>query len=207
MHPRSFALIVLAVAACSRKPSGTRDAFVLSCDSFSVVTAARLRSQFGTAAVTRGSVPLGDSEGDMVPATILFADEPSRRAAIVWRDTLRQRSPRYVYLNRTPAEWRTPEGIAIGTSLRVLEQLNQRPFHLAGFGFDESGSVTSWDGGRLERFTTGPCRVHVWLDSLAPGARSSAWYRQVLGDGVHSSHDSAMQKLEPRVSQLLLYYP
>lgn len=157
--------------------------------------------------VSVDSVPLGDTEGAMVPATVLHPSVPDRRIAIVWKDRVNKRAPRIVYLRAARSEWRTTDSISIGTSLRTLERLNGRAFHLAGFAFDESGAVTSWDGGRLAARDTGPCSLELRLDSLP---RDRVDYRsrmnQVLGDRIFSSQHPAMQSLDPRVGEMQLIY-
>jgi hypothetical protein len=46
--------------------------------------------------------------------------------------------------------WRTTYGITQGTTLLELERINRKPFRLAGFDFDYSGTVLSWESGLLE---------------------------------------------------------
>jgi hypothetical protein len=182
---------------------------VLSCDAFPPnASSAELQLAFGSAESGSDSLPLGASEGDMVPSTVLFPRDPTRRIQIVWKDRTSKRSPRFVQVSRGPTEWKTPQGITIGTSLRELERLNGRPFHLAGFAFDGSGMVTSWDGGRLAPPRAALCAIRISVDSFGVlDSAGSRWYRQVVGDRVFSSGHPAMQALNPRVSDLLLQYP
>ena len=178
-------------------------ALVLSCASFPpTASATSLQQSLGSPDVDSTSVPLGETEGDMVPATVLFPHVTSRRIEIVWKDRAARRNPRYVWLRGRPTVWKTPQGITIGTSLHELERMNGHAFHLAGFAFDMAGAVTSWDGGRLTALSSSDCKVRVWAASVdARGARSK-WYHQVQGDRDFSSGHPAMQALNPRVSQL-----
>jgi hypothetical protein len=183
-------------------------ALLLNCETFPpTVSLTQLLKTFATADVGRDSVPLGPSEGDMVPATVLFATDPARRIEIVWKDAAAQTRPQFVLIARRPTRWRTPGGVTIGTSLRDLERLNGRPFRLAGFGFDGSGAVTSWNGGRLSKLTHGRCQLRVNADSLTAAGLRSARFRTVIGEREFSSAAPAMQVLNPRVSRLLLEYP
>jgi len=105
-----------------------------------------------------------------------------------------------------PGAWKTAEGIATGTSLLQLEKLNGHAFHLAGFAWDYSGTVTSWDGGRLA-----PLRVGGVKLSLDPGPRlepalARKLYEQVQGDGFFPSSHPAMQALNPRVSLIVFLF-
>lgn len=202
-----FALPIVAVgsgAVAARRVTS----LTLRCDTFAeTASITSLQRAFGTADIGTDSLPLGPTEGDMVPATVLFSHDPQRRIAIVWQDTVAKRTPRFVLLRHAPTEWTTREGITVGTPLRELERLNGRPFHLAGFAFDGAGAVTSWDGGKLASLSTGSCRQLMFLDSLGslgPAARRR--YREVVGDKVFSSGHPAMQALNPRVSEILLEY-
>ncbi|MGH9423225.1 MAG: hypothetical protein ACRD3J_24835, partial [Thermoanaerobaculia bacterium] len=180
----------------------------LSCDAFApTASSASLQRVLGNPETAADSLPLGETEGDMLPATIFFPHDPLRRIAIVWRDTIAKRTPRYVWLSHGASAWRTRQGISVGTSLRTLERLNGRPFRLAGFAFDGSGSVTSWEGGRLATLSTGTCWFGMRIDSLgplSPAERRS--YQQVIGDRIFSSGHPAMQSLNPRVSLIVLEY-
>jgi|ERR1019366_9228352 hypothetical protein len=180
----------------------------LSCGAFAPTASVKsLQLEFGSPDVATDSLPLGATEGDMVPATELFPHDPRRRIAIVWHDTAGRRTPRFVQLRHGPTDWKTPEGITIGTSLRELEQLNGRPFHLAGFAFDGSGAVTSWDGGKLISLSAGSCRLVMFVNSLGRlGPAAQRQYDQVSGDRDFSSGHPAMQALNPRVSEILLQY-
>ena len=183
-------------------------ALSLSCETFPpTASLTQLRTIFPAADIGRDSVPLGDTEGAMVPATVLFAKDPARRIQIVWKDTATHTQPRYVRVARRPTRWRTPDGITVGTSLRDLERLNGRPFRLAGFGFDGSGSVTSWNGGRLSKLTHDRCQLRIYADSLTTAGLRSAQFRTVIGEREFSSATRAMHVLNPRVSTLLLVYP
>ncbi len=144
----------------------------------------------------------------MVPATVFFPDVPNRRIEVVWRDGDPAHGPRYVRLRERATEWRTEEGVSIRTSLRQLERLNGRPFHLAGFAFDDAATVTSWDGGRLRAYSEARCHLWVHLDSLPPlNPTRLALFKQVTGDRIFSSAHPAMQGLNPRVGELLFAFP
>lgn len=207
----TLALCVVAVSFVATGVSAPRNSapLTLSCAAFAPTASVNsLQLEFGSADVGADSLPLGDTEGEMLPATVLFPHDPRRRIAIVWRDTIAKRTPRFVQLTHGPTAWTTPQGVTLGTSLRELERINGRPFHLFGFAFDGSGTVASWDEGKLAPLLAGPCRLAMRVDSLGslgPAARRR--YKQVEGDQVFSSGHPAMQSLNPRVSELLLEYP
>ena len=167
-----------------------------------------LQQAFGTSDIAEDSLPLGDTEGDMVPATTFFATDANRRIGVVWKDRARRQSPKYVQLGPDATGWKTPQGITLGTSLKELERLNGRPFRLAGFGFDGSGAVISWNGGKLAILSSTICQLQMnlgWID--ASPSVGQKWSRQVTGDREFSSGHPAMQAINPRISNLRLVFP
>jgi hypothetical protein len=93
--------------------------------------------------------------------------------------------------------------------LKALERLNARPFQLAGFDFDYSGTVTSWSGGRLESISGPACEIKVrLLPSLpkSPSREQLAAGEATEGDRDFKSSDANMQLLNPRVYEVLLIY-
>ena len=207
MRPYPFLLVALVVCGSGSKTRAPTS-FVFGCDSLLLATLSleNLRGTFGASNVTRDSVPLGEVEGQMVPASVLFSGEPTRRLLITWKDTALKRLPKSVVVDQGPSAWHTTEGITIGTSLEELEVLNGRPFVMAGFAFDGSGAITSWENGQLATLKSGRCPLMIWLDSLSNDPAARSWYAEVQGDGDFKSSHPAMRALNPRVSQMRLDY-
>ncbi|HYF40070.1 MAG TPA: hypothetical protein VD930_10295 [Gemmatimonadales bacterium] len=158
---------------------------------------ADLQRTFGDS-VVRVRVELG--EGETTPGTVLFPGDSIRRAEIIWRDTLHFRRPERAVLRGTRSVWQAAHGISLGTTLRQLEQLNGKPFTLAGFGWDYAGVITDWQGGALDSALAG-IKLYVIPD---PAKQQSAAYARVLGDRDYSSALEAMQQLNPRVEQIFV---
>jgi hypothetical protein len=150
---------------------------------------------YGEQHVGEIDVPLG--EGETEPATVVFPNDRERTLHVLWRDRAR-RSPSSIRI--IGARWRTGEGIGIGTTLKELEEMNGRPFTLAGFGWDYSGTVYAWNGGELDRKLKGTGRVLLRLGT-DPGAAT-----RVLGDGEFPSSDPEMQSLNPRVYEMIVEF-
>jgi hypothetical protein len=153
---------------------------------------------YGTVAVKPARIGLG--EGETTPGTVLFPGDSSRRAEIVWHDTVSRSRPWRLILRGRRSEWTVGPGISLGTSLTQLERLNGRPFTLAGFGWDYAGVITEWGGGLLDSALAG---VKLYLDP-GPAQYESKPYVQVLGDRDYSSSLAPMQQLNPRVSQIFV---
>jgi hypothetical protein len=172
----------------------------------SASTLASLRAQFGAANVREQAI-LG-AEGNESPGAIIYPDTPTRRLAIVWGqgESAGRPADLEVCYKQEPGgacEWKTAQGITLGTSLVQLERLNGHLFHIAGFGWDYGGVVLSWDGGRLEALRAGGVGLELNPDPKTierPEAMNS--YKQVQGDHRFSSGHPAMRALNPRVSAI-----
>ena len=177
---------------------------------FGAITArtseADLKRIYGSKNVRRGEVGLG--EGETVPGTILFPGDPRKRVEIAWKNERTRRSPDFIQFVGERSLWKVAPGIGIGTSLKTIEQLNGRGFTLLGFGWDYSGTVVSWNGGKLAR-TFGKDSKFVTL-RLNPGNFGKGLekdYDATVGDGEFSSKNRSMQRLNPTVYQVIVNFP
>ena len=165
---------------------------------------ALLRLRYGDSNVVAGEVGVGEME--IEAGTILFPHDSTRRLTILWADSTRRTDPTRVEVKESTTRWMVFPGVSIGTSLAELEQLNGRPFRLFGMDFDYSGTVESWQGGRLDslwRSPDGSPRLVVLR--LQPNAGSdSAVYMKVTGERLFSSSYSAMRQVNPKVYDLLV---
>lgn len=197
----SLAFVAMLGVAC-RHPSPSAWTIVPGArlGPFSVQgTEADLRSQFGDAVQPR---PFSIGEGESVPGSVVFPDDPRRRVEIAWRDTTRRRELKTVRVDGEASLWRLENRVGIGATLVELERMNGRPFRLAGFGWDHQGVVRSWNGGTLE-----PTMKSVYL-YFAPDPRqvNGPAYRRVMGDREFSSNDSDVRALEPRVARMVIAF-
>lgn len=168
-------------------------------------TEATLRARYGADNVAAGRIHLG--EGETALGTVLFPNDSSRRLTIMWKDTVGRTQPTRVTVDGRPTRWYVIPGVSLGTSLSALEQLNGKPFKLFGFAWDYAGTVSGWEGGRLDSLWRGGPRnnVLVWL-RLSPDSAgyASAQSREVAGERIFSSSLRAMRALNPRVYALFI---
>jgi hypothetical protein len=167
---------------------------------------AKLVESFGAANVKRESFEV--EPGVAIPATIVFADDPTRRAMVLWRDETRT-GPESVVIRGERSVWRTDRGITLGTPLATLRRINGRPLTLIGFGSDVGGTVLDNGGGALAELGA-PVkgervgRTLVLRVEPDPSQRDSPAYQQAIGDVELSSESDAMRMLNPRVFQLMV---
>lgn len=146
--------------------------------------------------------------GDMVYATVLFPDDAERTLEIQWRDS-GKKAPAFMTVRGGNSRWHTVHGISLGTSLKDLEQLNGRPFFMCGFGWDYSGTITSWEKGQLA------AELDAWhgggallrIDTAPSSDVSEKEMLEVSGDRGFSSHHPIMQKLNPTVYEMTWNFP
>ena len=168
---------------------------------------ARLIELFGAANVKRVSFEL--EPGEAVPATSLFADDPTRRAIVLWRDPETRVAPETVLIRGERSVWRTDKGITLGTPLATLRRLNGKPLTLTGFGPNLGGTVLDCNGGSLGEFgQEGPRgivgRTLVVRVEPDPALRDTSAYQQSIGESELSSDSDAMRTLNPRAYELMV---
>jgi hypothetical protein len=158
-----------------------------------------LVKRFGAANVKKADIDVG--EGETAPGALVFPDDPERRLEVIWG------GPKEVsFTIRDKSLWQSTAAIALGTTLKQLERINGKAFTLAGFEWDYSGTVTSWNGGQLQPKNQA-CR---FLVRLGPDENSSSspeqqkLMAQVSGDRNYSSAHPAMQQLNPRAYEIIV---
>jgi hypothetical protein len=160
---------------------------------------------YGTSNVIDRDVDLG--EGETEPGTVVFSLDPQRSIEILWKDPATKRTPKQFQIQGKVSFWKTVHEISLGTSLKELERLNGRPFLLTGFEWDYSGTETSWKGGALEKELQRDGHLILRLGPREPIDVSKGELTQVLGDSDFSSHHPVMQKVNPRVYQIVWIFP
>jgi hypothetical protein len=163
-----------------------------------------LQRRFGPANVTQAKVDLG--EGESADGTVIYANDPTLRVEIVWKDTSRH-APATARVRGEESKWGIAPGITLGTSLKEIERLNGRPFTLTGFAYDYSGTIIDWNDGRLASLRSGLPHAFIRLEpDNAIATHTNADYNDVLGDRDFSSNREAMQRLNPRVYEFIVSF-
>lgn len=168
---------------------------------FSVTTSARdLQRRFGSGSLRFDRIPDGE-HGDRAGA-ILFPTDPLRRIELIWHDPERTELER-AQLRGDKTEWKVAPGITLGTPLSELQRLNQKPITFLGLGWDGSGLIRYWGGGRLQSFDDDAYpRVSVRL-SQAVGTPNVEASR---GDRLLTSDMPELAALKLFVSEIRVVY-
>lgn len=170
----------------------------------------QLIALYGRKNVKRMNIDVG--EGEVQPGTVIFPNDVKRKALVLWRDPATRARPESVMIRDKGTLWKTDRGITIGTTLKKLEELNGQAFVLAGFAWDYSGTVVHANGGRVvelgkemgEEITE---RTLLLRLEPTPAMQNTAEYQKMIGDGTFLSSDAAMQKLDPRVYEMIIEFP
>ena len=181
-----------------------------------------LRGLFGARNVKDAMVSSG-GDAEPGPATVVHGDDLTSALTIFWdkpgkglhpASTAHLDSINLCYGNANRPEtckWHLANNVSFGTSLRELERLNRRPFHLEGFGWDYSGTVMNWNGGDLERLLNRCGRLLLRLEPryspIGPTAEQQKVYEQATGDRDFLSSNPAMQQLNPVVYAIVFVFP
>ncbi len=202
----NVAAIITQSATATAGAAAASRTLEFSCRTFPpTVSENALMELFGRDHVRTALVDGGGADGEQTPGTVLFPEEPNAKVQILWKLKEPKTNPFLVWIEGSSSRWRTPEGISFGTDLHTIERINRRPFRMAGFGFDGSGTVTSWTNGQLNTRGTG-CQMQVSLGFEPASAHAKFISRQVIGDHDFSSGHPAMQELNPRVYKMFIDY-
>ena len=103
---------------------------------------------FGTNNVEQRTV-YGAEGTEKFEASLIFPGTPNE-LIVFWQGNKYGTVPSSVSIRRQGSEWKTVQGIQIGTSLAELNAINRRPFSFYGFGWDYGGSIpVKWNGGTI----------------------------------------------------------
>ncbi|MGM0933758.1 MAG: hypothetical protein ACQEWD_09975 [Bacteroidota bacterium] len=135
---------VLTLFACgSSRNNASKDKFVI--ENLQKYSSEDLKREYPDANV-REDVGMFE-EGTVERAyTILFPDTPNE-LHVTWKD--KSRTEIHDIRFDVDGQWKSDEGIQIGTTYEELNRLNGKDISFYGFGWDYSGAVM-WNDGKLE---------------------------------------------------------
>lgn len=193
------ALLAIALAACGQQttppPAATAsDAFTLSCATFATLTPATLAERFGAENVSTQTLP--GAEGESYEATLVYADDPTRRLELTWNED--HSALATVTVGGATTQWRGAEGYTIGTPIADIERINVMPFKLWGFDWDYGGWVSDW---KVGTFTLTPgCTTRIRFEPRNNSNTSAS------GDSEFDSNGPAMRDADPVVATFGLMF-
>ena len=156
-------------------------------------TEADIKALYGEEQVEYRSVYIG--EGESQPGIAVFPNSPNE-LEIVWDIAGATGNPEFIRISQDSADWHTVQGVAVGTSLEELQQINGRPFQLYGFGWDYGGLVNDWKGGKLNSHLIIALQPEDWEQVGT----------KVSGDRTFYSDDPQILALRARVASIVVTF-
>ena len=128
--------------------------------------------------------------------TLLFPHSKNQ-VEFVWEDdSLHFNKLQYVRIYTKETDWKTKEGITIGTSLKELEVFNKQPFAFFGFEWDYSGSIDWKDGALAKR--------NIYGNLALPDGGMTNELMSLLGDVTIESTSEIAKKAKPILSEIII---
>lgn len=176
--------------------------------SFGAITASvsekELIKIYGQKNVIKDSIGIG--EGQFEFGTKLFPNSIDE-VTITWKNKKDRVNPKLVEIKGEKTNWKTKEGITLGTDLKTLEKLNKNSFNLLGFGWDYQGTITNWNNGNLNKTVALKNGFYIRLDnSNFKGTLTTKESQEIYGDKVIRSSNKTMQKINPKVAIITLSF-
>lgn len=154
-----------------------------------------LKATFGADQVKREKMYVGD--GQEWEGLAIFPSQPEKRVEVFWFEEDPTRV-KMIQISGEKSQWKTAQGVTLGTTLQELQNLNGKPFKILGLGWDFGGSVADWNGGALQGLTLRCDSTSVELSEEESAA--------ISGDKTVMSDLPAMQKANPRVSKIVVNF-
>lgn len=199
--------IGIAQGALAQSPTST-PSVTLDCTAFTkAIDEAALVKRFGRENVV--NTKIDGAEGVSVRGTVVFPKDPTRRLEVYWYDEAKRRRLATIAVRGT-SEWmvRTPgkarSAIGLKTSIDDIEEANERPFLINGFGWDYGGYGAGWKGGKLDNIEGG-CSIAVRFNP-DPKAQGKA-LDKVSGENQFGSSDRGIRAVKPFLSSITLDWP
>jgi len=175
----------------------------------------QIRALYGPENVRRKDIQL--EEGASFPGTVVYPDDPEKTFIIRWRDPSFRNLPESVLFRGPHSIWKTDKGLSLGTSLKEIETINGKPFALYGFGWDYGGTVAGAESGilaELGKKEHDPLTVRSLILRLSEEIFSTGSvsitreeFREITGERILRSDHPVMQKLNPRVDEMIVVFP
>lgn len=140
-----------------------------------------------------GYYPEGMGEYEM---TLLFPDSKNQ-VEFVWEDdSLHINKLQYIRILTKGTDWKTKEGITIGTSMKELEIFNKKPFAFFGFEWDYSGSIDWKDGALAKR--------NIYGNLALPDDVMMNNFMDLIGDVTIETSSESAQKAKPILREIIM---
>lgn len=147
---------------------------------------------YGEENVKRKKIHIG--EGQFLNGHILFEGKKNE-CELLWVEDMKPPVDRLI-LTSKKGSWHLENGLAVGTTLDELNEINGRPFLFYGFAWDLGGLVISWENGNMNSVANDSLVVYLSVDE------DDNIPNELIGDSEISSDNPALAELKIIVSKI-----
>lgn len=140
-----------------------------------------------------GFYPEGMGEYEM---TLLFPDSKNQVEFIWEDDSLHINKLQYIRITSKGTDWKTKEGITIGTTMKDLEVFNKKPFAFFGFEWDYSGAI-DWKNGDL-------AKRNIYGNLELSDDTMTGEFLDLLGDVTIETTSESAIKAKPTLREIIM---
>ena len=128
------------------------DSLLVTENSWGAITSttdlAGLKKIYGDLPVTDSTI-MGPEGIDTLEVTYIHPGT-EKELLIYWKDSLYHKTIGAIESYQPNAPYKTAQGLKIGSTLKELLEINQKPITFSGFGWDYGGYIMSYNKGRLD---------------------------------------------------------
>ena len=154
---------------------------------------------FGNKNVVESNIGL--SEGESVVGVKVFKDT-SNELEVLWKDTKFQKIDRIIIRSKS-TQWKTIDGITIGTSLSDIAKMNEKEITILGFEWDYAGTLVSWNKGKFENKYAIEKKFAMSFESLSEKITN---YKSVMGDKPFRSDNEVIKSMNLKVASMAVIF-
>jgi hypothetical protein len=195
-----LSIVIISLFSCSEKSQqkAAQDAKnlneVLICQDL-----AGLKIKFGEKNITADTmIVMGD---DTLNGTLLYPKTENQVLVFYHNNQIVD-----VTIVGEKSDWRTESGLFLGMNLTDVEKINNKNFTISGFNWAHSGTVVSWEGGKLG----GEKLSHLASFSNKNNQHEDITedeYKQISGQTEFDVRHPIIQKLNPVLDQISIVTP
>ena len=178
----SLLTIFVVLFSCKQKekegaaadvPPVSTDSFMITDSSWGFITAGMaiddVKKTYGDSNVKDERI-CGPECMDSIDVTKVFPGQPDE-FTIYWNDTAYHRIISAIECFNEQARWHSADSIRMGTGLKDLLRLNGKKISFYGFGWDYGGTISSYNGGKLDR-----SNIHYRIELFDEQAQDQSLY-------------------------------
>ena len=136
-------------------------------------------------------------EGIDIKGTEVIFDNTADNITIEWNDG--NLTPKIIRIENPNSNWKTKEGVGIGSTIKEVEKANGKPFTIYGYEIDKylAGTVKNWNSGNLQGLN-----LQFKITKEIPGEV----YMKMMGDRGILSNNPLLEKAGLQVENITVEF-